>query len=120
MSAVTYRRTVTRFALHYFVRFRWHDEAGLHSGEGTTLDLSSKGLFILTDTLPPINSVIRCWFCMPTLDQHRPEHMYEATLVARVVRTNATRNHSGFAASARAVVLTDREEPESAGPSHCN
>lgn len=110
MGAVTQLRTVSRFRLRFLVRFRWRDRAGSHWGEGTTRDISSKGLFILTDTLPPVNSVIRCWFHFPAIEHSFSQDGYDATAIARVLRTADRGKDIGFAISPRAVVITDRDE----------
>lgn len=103
-------RTSLRFTLHFFVRFRWRDNTRLHFGEGITRDVSSKGLFIVTETLPDVRSVIRCWFYMPTKEQLLFRHSYKVTTVALVLRVCTDVFSSGFAASARAMSLTACED----------
>lgn len=112
VNKATRLRTWSRFALHFFVRFRWRDNTGPHFGEGTTRDISSKGLFILTETPPPVNSVIRCWFYMPMVEQRLSKHAYKVITVARVLRVDVTvfGMNAGFAASARIVVLRDSDD----------
>jgi hypothetical protein len=108
-------RASLRFTFHFFVHFRWRDHTGLHFGEGTTRDVSSEGLFIVTRTLPDVRSVIRCWFYMPTRKRLFFKHTYKVTAAARVLRVSGISadvftDGCGFAASARAISLTDRED----------
>lgn len=113
MNGVTLLRTSSRFRLRFFVRFRWRDNTGIHFGDGSTRDINSKGLFVLTETLPRVNSVIRCWFYLPTREQLHFELGYKVTTVARVLRVTTevmSSEDTGFAVSARVIALTDCED----------
>jgi hypothetical protein len=48
------RREQIRFGVHAAVDFEWLDEEGVRQqGRGLTRDISSKGLFIYSDSQPP-------------------------------------------------------------------
>jgi hypothetical protein len=48
------RRERFRYNVHANVEFRWMDAAGVcHVGRGVTKDITSKGIFICSDTHPP-------------------------------------------------------------------
>ena len=48
------RREQIRFGIRALVRFEWSDGEGVrHREQGFTRDMSSKGMFIFSDSLPP-------------------------------------------------------------------
>lgn len=114
---MTQLRTFSRFTLHFFVRFRWRDNTGIHFGEGAIRDVSGKGLFIVTETLPLLHSVVRCWFYLPTREQLFFKHGYRVTTVARVLRISAdvSSKDVGFAVFIRGIALKECEDHRKSG-----
>lgn len=87
------------------VVFRWRDADGAHEGQGITRDLSPKGIFVRTASLPSIKGIVRCYVLLPSLTDGETEEVdLEATVIGRVVRTEHS-DDCGFAVEARVFVL---------------
>ena len=82
-----------------------------------TRDISGKGLYISTETLPPVNRIVRCWFSLRSVEYDVPGLTYHAVAVGRVVRpeTDSLGRNVGFAVSTRVVVLSNFGGPQNAG-----
>ncbi len=54
------RRRSTRYRLSATVNFHWKDEEGLRrQGGGSPRDVSEKGIFVVSDTCPPVGAALR-------------------------------------------------------------
>ena len=54
------RREQTRYDLRAIVDFEWMDADGVpHSGRGQTRDISTKGMFIYSDSQPPAKADVQ-------------------------------------------------------------
>lgn len=79
------RRQHRRFDLRVPVQFKWKDRKRVHHlGAGLTRDISSKGIFVYTDSLPPQDTKIQTEFSFPTSSP--VEIGVQVTARARVVR----------------------------------
>jgi len=47
------RREHTRYAVHALIEFEWMEAGVLRRGQGVTRDISQKGMFIDSNTVPP-------------------------------------------------------------------
>jgi hypothetical protein len=98
-------RMGSRTPLRLNVVFRWKDAYGVHESEGTTRDISPRGLFIETPDASFVQGVVRCFILLPPLlDAGWEESDLEATVVGRVIRTESS-GVSGFAVQSRVFVL---------------
>jgi hypothetical protein len=50
------RREHTRYGVRALVDFEWIDEGESHHGRGLTRDINSKGMFIYSDSEPPVKT----------------------------------------------------------------
>lgn len=64
------RRNDRRYRFEMAVRFTYRDRTGLHTGAGTTLDLSSGGIRFVTEDPPPEGVEIELHVAWPYLLQN--------------------------------------------------
>lgn len=97
------RRLHRRFDLTAPVTYSWKDRPGIrHSGRGTTRDVSECGLFVLTDSLPPVGTVIQFEVSFSFRDDSRVQMRARGTVVRAETNATAEAVH-GFAASTKAL-----------------
>jgi hypothetical protein len=89
--------------------FSWGKHEGLCQwGEGVTRDIGVEGMFILTNTCPPLDATLQMEVCFQAID-----HGTKLRLCAsgRVLRLELQRGgvRGGFAASCRSFSLSNRE-----------
>jgi hypothetical protein len=101
--AIELRKT-NRYRLSASVRFGWASHDGLPQyGEGSTRDINISGVYVLSDALPPLGSLIQLDILLPNLKGTAPGmRLYGEGRVFRceprgAKDTGATEN--GFAAS---------------------
>ena len=60
------RRGATRFRLRLAVVFSWRDEHGIVQGsEGWSRDLSSRGIYVRAETVPPVGAAVEMNVFLP-------------------------------------------------------
>lgn len=101
------RRQHRRFDLRVPVQFKWKDRKRVHHlGAGLTRDISTKGIFVYTDSLPPQDTKIQTEFSVPTSSP--VEIGVQMTVRARVVRLEPAtpgKADGGFAAAGQSFTL---------------
>jgi len=102
------RRKGKRFRLRLAVLFSWRDEQGrLQSGEGWSRDIGSHGVYVRTDTAPPIGTFLEMNIFLPELGYKI--HTAEIHAKAQVARVNCERvgQACGFAAINQSIVVRE-------------
>lgn len=105
------RRGATRFRLRLAVVFSWRDEQGIVQGsEGWSRDLSSRGIYVRADIVPPVGVAVEMNVFLPEPGyQIRAAEIHAKGLVVRVDRRAGTQS-SGFAAMNHTVLLRESSE----------
>jgi hypothetical protein len=101
------RRRHKRFRLGAPVVVSWQDAQQVqHGGVGLTRDVSINGLFVLTNSPPPLQAKVKFKvFFSPVARAAKPQQIHDEGLVVRV---EAIKNHaarSGFAVAGKRFVL---------------
>lgn len=93
------RRYHSRYELIVPVTFQWKGDRGVrHRAEGYTRDVSKHGVFVLTNSCPPAESVLRIEVHLPPLKRSgSPVQMRGRAQVVRIEAGNGIGSH-GFAA----------------------
>jgi len=104
------RRGATRFRLRLAVVFSWRDEHGIVQGsEGWSRDLSSRGIYVRAETVPPVGAAVEMNVFLPEPGyQIRAAELHAKGRVVRVDRHADTQ--SGFAAMNHTVLLRESSE----------
>lgn len=102
------RREQTRYGVRAPVDFEWIDRGVPHRGRGLTRDISSKGMFIISDSEPPEKSDVQVEVSFPR-DEKAPSnlHLSSKALVVRVERPKSFAEVRGFAILNRSYRLHD-------------
>jgi hypothetical protein len=105
------RRGATRFRLRLAVVFSWRDEQGIVQGsEGWSRDLSSRGIYVRADMVPPAGATVEMNVFLPEPGyQIRAAELHAKGLVVRIDRRAGTQS-SGFAAMNHTVLLRESSE----------
>ena len=105
------RRGATRFRLRLAVVFSWRDEQGIVQGsEGWSRDLSSRGIYVRADMLPPVGTAVEMNVFLPEPGyQIRAAELHAKGPVVRIDRHAGTQS-SGFAAMNHTVLLRESSE----------
>jgi len=92
------QRAAVRFELHAEVTFCWLDEFGVSRyGDGRTLDISTKGVYVVSATWPPRGASIAMNIDIPwSTNQSRFLQIAVEGLVVRVEPISNARHRSGF------------------------
>ncbi len=101
------RRARKRFDLSAPVTYTWENSQAIpHSGAGVTRDVSEGGVFVLTDSLPPVGTTIQ----FEVSFSFRDDSQVRMKAQAKVLRVLPTKDkmQSGFAAMTNEHVLTPR------------
>lgn len=97
------RRLHKRFDLSAPVTYSWKDQPGIrYSGQGTTRDVSECGLFVLTDSMPPVGAAIQFEVSFSFRDDSRVQ-MRARGMIVRAETAGNTEKAQGFAASTKAM-----------------
>jgi hypothetical protein len=97
------RRLHKRFDLNAPVTYSWKDRPGIRrSGHGTTRDVSECGLFVLSDSLPPVGTAIQFEVSFSFRDDSRVQ-MRARGMIVRVEANGSAETVPGFAASTKAL-----------------
>lgn len=111
------RRLHKRFDLTAPVTYSWKDRPGVRrSAQGTTRDVSECGLFVLTDSLPPLGTAIQFEVSFSFRDDSRVQ-MRARGMIVRAEPGDAEKVR-GFAASTKALWMynTAAKSAEKIGP----
>jgi hypothetical protein len=87
-----------RFDVHAHVDFEWMEEGVLRTGRGLTRDISSKGMFIYSDTKPPTKADLRVKVSFASLGRGLTNlHLRTNSLVVREEPPSSPEADYGFA-----------------------
>jgi hypothetical protein len=94
-------RKAKRYRLSAPALFLWaHHEGAPQSGRGITRDLNAAGVYVLTDTLPPVGALVQLDVLLPKLeDPGFGMSLAGEGVVLRVEAQGAGISKAGFAAS---------------------
>ena len=86
--------------------FRWKRSRSDHiQGEGTTRDISIAGVYVLTATCPPVNSIVQVEVVLPRLHSASKTRIKAEMKVLRLEHDIAGKKRSGFSAVGKGFVL---------------
>jgi len=102
------QREQFRYGVRALVDFEWMDEGVLRSGQGLTRDISSKGMFIYSDSEPPTKADLRVKVSIGSVAEGFTNVQLRANaLVVRVEPSSITGIQHGFAILNRICQLHD-------------
>ena len=102
------RRGHTRYGLRALVEFEWIDSGVPHRGRGTTRDISTRGMFIYSDSQPPSSADLHVEVSFRAVSEE-PTNLQLSTkaLVVRVDPAASQDALNGFAILNRSYNLHD-------------
>jgi hypothetical protein len=104
------RRQHNRYDLKAFVNFFWKNRGnGHHHGEGFTRDLSGGGIFVYTETQPPVGASVQIEVFFPATKAGSGLQMAAKGRVLRVEQTGNGSQSGGFAAKSKNFLLRNRK-----------
>lgn len=106
------RRVRPRFDLTAPVKYSWKDLAGNRHGTGFTRDVSERGIFIVTDTLPPMGATVHFEVSFPFRDESQIQMRAQGRIV-RLESENSTATQRGFATLTNMLALDNLPAPTS-------
>jgi hypothetical protein len=94
-------RKATRYKVGAPALFMWAPQDGKpQSGQGVTRDITTMGVYVMTDALPPVGARVQLDIVLPKLtDTGSGMHLHGEGVVLRSERGDSTK--SGFAATAQ-------------------
>lgn len=102
------RREQTRYGVQALVDFEWIDEGVPHRGRGLTRDISSKGMFIYSDSEPPVKADLQVEVSFRAITEEPKNLRLSAkALVVRVESAASPDALHGFAILNRSYKLHD-------------
>lgn len=100
------RRHHNRYELKASATFRWKDAEGRRCfGRGHLRDISEKGVFVATDTQPPVGATVRFDVLFDSFRDGSTVMIHTKSNVIRVESANQTQPHHGFAAATRTLKI---------------
>lgn len=102
-QATAQERVFSRVRLTAPVSFGWKTPGMAWFGDGITRDMSARGMYVVSETSPPLATVVRCNVCLPPLEPS--QHVLTGIVVGRVIRVDET----GFAVTSKVFVLRSDE-----------
>ncbi|MBI3669120.1 MAG: PilZ domain-containing protein [Acidobacteria bacterium] len=88
------------------MKFQWRNRGGSrHRGEGVTRDISTNGMYVLTDASPPVDAWLQIQVQFPPLAEGRGLQMRTSGHVIRRELIAGGETHRGFAAACKTFVL---------------
>jgi hypothetical protein len=106
------QREHPRFDVRAHVDFEWIEEGILQMGRGVTRDISSKGMFIYSDSIPPTKADLRVKVSFSSVAQTLTKAQLRAnSLVVRVEPPSSPGADYGFAILNRSYELHDGVSP---------
>jgi hypothetical protein len=111
------RRKAVRFLLRVPVIFRWNDEqATPHEGSGFARDISTAGIFVMTEVCLPFGAAVELEVLLPPFQGSAQGLRLNAPGI--VVRVTETQELQGFASTSDfAAIVGDGETGSLAHPS---
>ncbi len=109
IGAPVERRKAARFLLRVPVIFKWNDERGQsHEGTGFSRDVSTSGIFVMTDIRTPFGVAIELDVLLPPLqDSGTSLRLSAAGIVLRVTDAEGPR---GFASTSDFAAIAGEAE----------
>jgi hypothetical protein len=110
-ESITERRRSKRFRLRLAVVFSWRDAQGMvQSGEGSSFDISSRGIYVRTKMAPPVGTSVEMnvFLPQPAYDIHAAE-IHAKGNVTRIDQESLA-HVCGFAAMNRTVLIRESIE----------
>jgi hypothetical protein len=102
------RREQTRYGVRARVDFEWVEEGVLQRGQGLTRDISSKGMFIYSDSEPPPRADLRVRVSFSSVAEALTSVQLRAlALVLRLEPASSPELQHGFAILNRSYELHD-------------
>jgi PilZ domain len=102
------RRDHTRYGVRALVDFEWIDNGVPHRGQGVTRDISSKGMFIYSDSEPPSKADLQVEVALWAVTEAPANvRMSAKALVVRVESAASSDSLRGFAVLNRTCKLHD-------------
>ena len=102
------QREQFRYGVSALVDFEWMDEGVLRRGQGLTRDISSKGMFIYSDSEPPTKTDLRVKVSFGSVAEGSTNVQLKANaLVVRVEPSSITGIEHGFAILNRSCQVHD-------------
>jgi hypothetical protein len=99
------RRLHKRFDVSAPVTYTWSEQGGKgQTGQGTSRDVSETGLYVVTDSCPPVGSVVNLEVSFTFRDDSRVQLRASGIAVRVEAIGNSERTH-GFAASTKVLQL---------------
>jgi hypothetical protein len=98
------RRKDIRFLLRVPVTFKWNDEqAQPHEGSGFSRDISTAGIFVMTEIYPPLGAAVDVEVLLPSIRDDAPQglRLNSPGIVLRVIETEGFASTSDFAMAAK-------------------
>jgi len=77
-------------------------------GEGVTRDLSTEGMYVLTETCPPLHAKVQIQVQFPPLTESRGLQMRTSGHVLRRELIAGAKVHGGFAAACKTFTLRNK------------
>lgn len=110
-ETVKERRGSKRFRLYLAVVFSWRDAQGtVRSGEGTSFDISSRGIYVRTKFAPPLGTSVEMNVFLPQAAYEiRAAEIHAKGQVTRIDR-GRQEQVCGFAAMNRTVLIRESIE----------
>ena len=105
------RRQHARFNVRARVNFKWQDEGNLYVGSGFTRDISTNGMFIFSDAVPPAKADMELDISFPPASNAKTNlRMSAMALVIRLEGATKPREPGGFAVLNRSYALHNMDE----------
>ena len=105
------RREHRRFDLQVQIQFNWKDRKGVrHLGWGRTRDISAKGMFVCSDSLPPRDTEVRIELFFPSSQLiEAGVQMTSKASVLRLEPATPCKTDGGFAVVSQSFALRRRK-----------
>jgi len=92
------QREHVRYGVRALVDFEWIQKEARHRGRGHTRDINSKGMFIYSDSQPPVTADLQVEVTFRALIEAQPNPRLSAkALVVRVESSASSNASDGFA-----------------------
>jgi len=102
------RRERPRFSVRASATFEWRDPQGVQRrGQGVTRDISAKGLFVFSESLPPLKVDLRLEVLFGSVGEEGNLQLEVEALVLRVEPATGLGTSSGFAVLNKSYSLAD-------------
>ena len=112
-NAMREARTAIRFPLRATVTFSWRDHEGtIHDGNGESRDISEQGVFVLSNSCPPVGSRVTVRILLEEPPEvTRALRMQVNGHVLRIDEGSAGAACNGFAIVSDETILRENDDP---------